>query len=113
LRTYAQRSVDLVKMDTETTEPDVLTGMGAFLSQSRPDIICEVLPLANVEALSDTLEPLGYAFYLLTNAGAEARELIVPDAQWRNYYFTARRAMHSDLLRRSPVCRRLGGEDRE
>jgi FkbM family methyltransferase len=35
--------VDLIKLDTETTEPDVLAGMGSLLTDDRPDIICEVL----------------------------------------------------------------------
>jgi FkbM family methyltransferase len=30
--------VDLVKLDTETTEPEVLTGMGSLLSEHLPDI---------------------------------------------------------------------------
>ena len=82
--------VDLIKIDTETTEPDVLSGLGDCLSAWRPDIICEVLTRADVAALTSILEPVGYRFFLLTDAGPQRRESIVPDPRWLNYLFTAR-----------------------
>ena len=82
--------VDLVKLDTETTEPDVLVGLGAFLSEWRPDLLCEVLGTADVAALTSILTPLGYTFYLLTDDGPERRDHIAPDPKWLNYLFTAR-----------------------
>lgn len=82
--------VDLIKIDTETTEPDVLRGLGELLSACRPDIICEVLTRADVPALTSILEPVGYRCYLLTDAGPEARESIVPHGRWLNYLFSVR-----------------------
>jgi hypothetical protein len=82
--------VDLVKIDTETTEPDVLAGMGDLLSSQRPDIFCEVLPDADGDALAAILRPLGYRFFHLTGQGPELRECPTGDPVWLNYLFTAR-----------------------
>ena len=81
--------VDLVKIDTETTEPDVLAGMTGILGASAPDIVCEVLPTADVRALTSVLEPFGYEFFLLTSAGLVRRARIEPSAMWHNYLFRA------------------------
>lgn len=80
--------VDLIKIDTETTEPDVLSGLGELLAACRPDVVCEVLTRADVPALTSILEPVGYRCYLLTDGGPERRESIVPDGRWLNYLFT-------------------------
>jgi FkbM family methyltransferase len=90
-RTHGLDRVDLVKLDTETTEPDVLAGMGSLLSEYRPNIVCEVLTRADVSALTLTLKPLGYAFYHLTDRGPKRRQAITPHGRWLNYLFTARR----------------------
>jgi FkbM family methyltransferase len=82
------KQINLVKLDTETTEPDVLTGMGRLLADSRPDIICEVLPSADSNALTEILQPLGYRFYLLTDDGPGLRERVVADRRWPNYLFS-------------------------
>ena len=79
--------VDLVKVDTETTEAAVFRGMIATLRRDRPAIFCEVLDAevaAGVEAL---LKPLGYEFFLLTADGPVRRDPLRPDARWRNFIF--------------------------
>jgi len=82
-------SVDLMKIDTETTEPQVMRGMIKTLQRDHPHIVCEVLPGHRVEgALMEILLPLGYRFYLLTNEGAIPHEKIEAHPQWRNYFFT-------------------------
>jgi FkbM family methyltransferase len=92
LDTFAARhgltKIDLIKLDIETTEPDALVGMGRLLSESRPDIICEVLPSGRGEALTEILQPLGYCFYLLTDVGPVRRDIVIADKHWPNYLFT-------------------------
>jgi FkbM family methyltransferase len=83
-------TVDLIKLDTETTEPDVLIGMGQLLCSTRPDIFCEVLPCGDADALTNMLQPLGYSFYLLTDAGPQRRSRVTAHERWRNHLFTAR-----------------------
>ncbi len=85
-------TVDLVKLDTETTEPEVIAGMVNVLRQWKPDIICEVLRDADSQALASMLEPLGYSFYHLTDSGPERRDQLVWHPRWLNYLFTANEA---------------------
>jgi FkbM family methyltransferase len=53
---------NLLKLDTETTEPAVLRGATALLAE-RPWIICEVFPGWNEAELEGILFPLGYLAY--------------------------------------------------
>ena len=89
-RTHRVTAIDLIKLDTETTEPDVLAGMGELLPRSLPDIFCEVQPRGDADALTGFLRPLGYSFYLLTDAGPKRRPEVIADEQWRNQMFTTR-----------------------
>lgn len=83
--------VDLVKLDTESTEPDALEGMMDILRRDRPAIICEVLAGRGAEhRLEEMLGPLGYRYYLLTPDGPAARSRIVGHPQWLNYLFIER-----------------------
>jgi FkbM family methyltransferase len=83
--------VDLVKIDTESTEPDVLEGMRETLGRDRPALVCEVLQRRGAEErLAPILEPYGYRFYLLTPEGPERRTRIEGHPTWLNYLFVAR-----------------------
>jgi FkbM family methyltransferase len=81
--------VDLVKIDTETTEPGVLRGMRGVLGRDHPAIVCEVLQgRAETASLESELRPLGYRFFLLTPGGPVARESIEGHPEFLNYLFT-------------------------
>jgi FkbM family methyltransferase len=87
--------VDLVKIDTEGTEPEVLRGLADTLRRDRPDVVCEVLKGFATEAgLDEVLRPLGYRYYVLTPEGPAPRAIIEgqPDGRWdlRNYLFSRR-----------------------
>jgi FkbM family methyltransferase len=87
VQSRALEGVDLVKIDTETTEAAVLAGLLGTLRRDRPHIVCEVLDgdvATDIEAL---LEPLGYEFFGLTASGPVRRERIRPDPRWRNFLF--------------------------
>lgn len=87
--------VDLVKIDTESTEPQVLRGMSATLHKDHPAIVCEVLPGRGTETiLEEILEPLGYRYYLLTPDGPIEREEIQGHPEWLNYLFVDRSRTH-------------------
>lgn len=81
-------SVDLIKIDTESTEPQVLRGMSDTLRRDRPFVICEVLGRGSEGPLEDILRPLGYRFYLLTPDGPVHRARIEGHPEWLNYLFT-------------------------
>ena len=59
------RRPTIMKIDTETTEPDVLAGAGALLATTRPWIVCEVLAGTTEAPLMEILRPLGYRFHHL------------------------------------------------
>ena len=81
--------VDLVKIDTESTEPEVLCGMIETIKKDQPLIICEVLKGRGSERrLEEVLGPLGYRYYLLTPDGPVQKDRIAGHAEWLNYLFT-------------------------
>ena len=76
-REQSLERVDLIKIDTETTEPAVLAGARGVLGRDRPDIIFEVLPgYGTGAALGELLAPLGYEFYLLRPEGPERHDRV-------------------------------------
>jgi FkbM family methyltransferase len=53
----------VMKVDTESTEPDVLTGAQKTIAEHRPWILCEVLAGRVEKRLHDILAPFGYRWY--------------------------------------------------
>jgi FkbM family methyltransferase len=80
--------LDLLKIDTESTEPNVLRGLNASLERHHPHIVCEVLAGRTEAELMELLAPLGYRFWSITSNGLERREQIVGDSRFFNYLFT-------------------------
>lgn len=81
---YSQ--VDLLKVDTEATEPEVLRGAATILEVGRPTIFCEILPGAGTAGeLEELLRPLGYTFSLLTAGGKRPADRLRPHERWRNW----------------------------
>lgn len=84
------KHLDLMKLDTESTEAQVLRGMANTIERDRPAILCEVLSGHGLEPeLESFLLPLGYRFYLLKTDGPELRAHIEGDPHNLNYLFVA------------------------
>jgi FkbM family methyltransferase len=77
--------VDLIKIDTETTEHDVLAGARDTLARHRPVVLCEVLAAGRPEEIEAIVGPVGYETWNLTGGGPVRRPHVVPDAAWRNW----------------------------
>ena len=94
LRAQNADTVDLVKLDTEGTEPEVLRGMSATIEEHHPDIICEVLPGSAVveRELNEFARTHGYRTYLLTDGGPALTGAVHgdPSRRYRNWLFTVR-----------------------
>lgn len=90
VRELGVECLDLIKIDTEATEPHVFRGMEESLRRFRPLIICEVLAGRTEADLMAILSPLGYSFWHITDCGLVRREAIVgdPDSRYNNYLFT-------------------------
>lgn len=80
--------VDLVKIDTESTEPYVLEGMINMLNNCKPNIICEILTNEASDKIQEILIPLGYKFYLIKDNELEKEDVLKPDTIYHNHYFT-------------------------
>jgi FkbM family methyltransferase len=88
-RERALQGVDLVKIDTETTEPQVLSGMIEIIRRDQPLIICEVLRgRGSEETLQEVIRSIGYRAYLLSPEGPQLRDPIEGHPEWLNYLFT-------------------------
>jgi FkbM family methyltransferase len=57
----------VLKVDSETTEPDILAGAAATIVQHRPWILCEVLAGRVETRLTEVLAPFGYQWYHITS----------------------------------------------
>lgn len=85
----ALENMDLIKMDTEETEPDVLRGGMRSIRKFQPTIICEVLRAENPE-LEEILSELSYDFYYLGAKGPEKQTKIKAFGARDNYLFKPR-----------------------
>jgi FkbM family methyltransferase len=80
--------VTVLKIDTESTEPEVLRGSQRMLERDHPLIFCEVLPgHGTARELEAILRPLDYRFYLLTSEGPRHVARIEGHTSWLNYLF--------------------------
>jgi FkbM family methyltransferase len=77
-------SVDVIKVDTESTEPAVLAGGRQLIGDCKPAVFCEVLAGRTETHLTDFLRPLGYIFYHLTDKGPVKKYSIEADRTYRN-----------------------------
>jgi FkbM family methyltransferase len=68
--------VDLIKLDTETTEPDVIEGAATTIARDLPHIVCEVLNGYSAARLTRMLTPLGYRFYELLIDGVREHDAV-------------------------------------
>jgi FkbM family methyltransferase len=104
--------VDLMKIDTETTEYQVLEGAAALLQRDEPAMVCEVLPQtpepAIIPALERLLRPLGYRYFWITAAGLQETARPLGDEQnvFNNYLFIPPRRMSqvAHLIAAGPVA---------
>ncbi|MDA7737974.1 FkbM family methyltransferase [bacterium] len=81
--------VDLMKIDTESTEPLVLDGALKMIERDRPAIICEVLRPRTGGALRKILDKFGYQYYWITPSGLikQDRPIGDPEFKYLNYLF--------------------------
>lgn len=91
----------LFKIDTESTEPDVLEGGGAYIAAARPWLVCEVLPNRTEAKLDEFVQRNAYFRYQITLDGLTEQETIAGDAtrQTRDWLFAPQRV--DDALRES------------
>lgn len=88
-------SLDLIKIDTEMTEPLVLKGGIVSISHFKPYIICEVLDEVSSSSLGEILSPLGYRFFHIKKEVIEEHASIKHDLTYEcaNFLFVPNQRM--------------------
>ncbi len=77
-------AVDLVKIDTESTEPQVLRGLTETIERDRPVIVCEVLSGRSETELQPLVDRWGYRTWWLSGDGPVERAAIEGDPASRH-----------------------------
>jgi len=100
------QKVDLLKIDTETTEPQVLEGMAEILEKDHPTIIAEVLPEAQLSQLEDFASKYSYSFSRIDVGGLLHTDKIIPDSTKTNlnyvFYAESYRPEIAAMIRQRP-----------
>lgn len=89
--------IDLMKIDVEDHEMEAIEGMTAILNRDKPDVICEILPVDDLEkaAKRDKLQSIfqqhGYRWYWISPNGLTEETTIVGHKPFNaNYLFSAK-----------------------
>jgi FkbM family methyltransferase len=78
----------VLKVDTETTEPQILRGAAETIAAVRPWILCEALPGRSEPELMAAMEPFGYTWHLIDDDPPfPARDTIVGDEKLYMWLF--------------------------
>ena len=89
VRDCSIEKIDLMKLDTESTEHLVIEGGYQAIKRSRPLVVCEVQPTSNQSKIHQLLDPLEYRYFWITDQGLIRKDLIVGDPRFldSNYLF--------------------------
>jgi len=75
--------IDLLKCDVETSEPEVLEGMGVYLQEMRPAMIIEILNSEVASRVEKILGRLDYLYFSIDeDSGLSPVEHITRDEPW-------------------------------
>ncbi|MFT5877146.1 MAG: FkbM family methyltransferase [Dokdonia sp.] len=87
LDTQNLEKIDIIKMDTETTEYFILKGGKKSIHKFNPIILCEVLKGFNEEKMEELLQELEYVFFKVTKTGLRKVHAISTNSSHQNQYF--------------------------
>ncbi len=92
----------IMKIDTETTEPDVIAGACDFIKHTKPIMFIEILHGSEPAALLDEelrQADFEYDAFLLTCDGAILKNDLMGNSDWRNYLLVPKdKATISELI---------------
>lgn len=78
-------SIDLIKIDVETHEPEVLEGMIEILKRDRPSLIIEILNDEVAKKVDDLLGPLNYSYFVMNDKIGPQRVASIRMGVFKNY----------------------------
>jgi len=80
------QSIDLMKIDVESHEPEVLEGMGRYLEAFQPTILIEVLDEVSGKKLTDMFAGMGYLYFNIDdNRGTVRQTTVITKSDNWNY----------------------------
>jgi FkbM family methyltransferase len=78
-------SIDLVKLDVEGHEPEILAGMGRYLTECRPSLLMEVLTDGAGARAEAVLDGLAYLYFDLDDVSVPRRRSHIGASSHWNY----------------------------
>jgi len=89
------KSIDLIKIDVETHEPEVIEGLGIFLKQFRPTFVIEIIKKDVAISLHENFSGLKYNYFYINEPFGGVEEVVKGEAyqkvesllewKWGNY----------------------------
>ncbi len=79
------QSVDLIKIDVETHEPEVLEGMGSYLRQFKPTILIEVLNEEVGMKIENLVRDCGYLYFNIDEKNSPVQTAHITQSAYYNY----------------------------
>ena len=82
------QSVDLIKLDVETFEPEVIEGFRKYLPVFKPTFLIEILTEEAAEKLQVLFKGLGYLYFNIDDKNDKlSQKEIITKSDYFNYLF--------------------------
>ena len=82
------QSVDLIKLDVETFEPEVIEGFRKYLPVFKPSFLIEILTDEVAKKLQDLFQDLGYLYFNIDDKNDKlSQKEIITKSDYFNYLF--------------------------
>ena len=78
-------SIDLIKIDVETFEPQVLEGFSKYLSEFKPTMIIEILDEHVAEKIFNAVKTLNYLYFNINENGGIRQTKTIEKSDYYNY----------------------------
>jgi len=77
--------VDLIKIDVETHEPEVLEGMGEYLTKFKPTLLIEILTEEVAKRVEDIVKNCEYLYFDIDEKGLPKQTFHIGKSSYYNY----------------------------
>jgi FkbM family methyltransferase len=82
--------IDLIKIDVETHEPEVLTGMGIFLKKFKPTFLIEIQSDAIAARIEELVTGCNYMYYNIDENGGISKVEHLTKSSYFNFLFCSK-----------------------
>lgn len=87
---YKIERIDLMKIDVETHEPEVLKGMGNYLTLFKPAILIEILNQEVANQVEELVKNIGYLYFNIDEKGLPKQTPHINQSEYYNYLLCSR-----------------------